>query len=287
MRSLYLIGAACFLVSGPALAQQNPGPGSSRPTSEDLARDSVTVGIGAGYMSDYEGSNHYSLFPIPGAIGTVSGYSFTVIGNRASVDLIRNQPGPTWDIQLGPVAVLNFNRSTRGGIDNPQVRALPKRGLAVELGGYVGIGKTGVITSDYDNLSVSLSYRRDVAGVHDSAIISPSITYMTPLSRKVAVGLYASAEHVQRRYMTAYYDVSAADSAVSGLPVFNGNGGWKNWTVGALGTVSVSGDLLRGWKLVGGVTYERVLGDTAASPLVSVAGSPNQWLGALGVAYTF
>lgn len=287
MRVLYLIGFASALAASPALAQQAPGPSSNRPSPEDLAQDSVTVGVGAGYMSDYEGSNHYSLFPIPGAIGTVGGYSFTVIGNRASVDVIRNQPGPTWDIQLGPIAVINFNRNTRSGINDPQVRALPTRGLAVELGGYVGIGKTGVITSDYDSLSVSVSYRHDVSGVHDSAIISPTITYMTPLSSKAAIGLYASAEHVQRAYMVAYYDVSPADSLASGLPVFSGRGGWKNWTVGAIGTLSISGDLLHGWKLIGGATYERVLGDTAASPLVSVAGSADQWLGALGVAYTF
>jgi len=190
LRAFHPIILAGMFAATPALAQQAAGP-----SDEDLARDSVTVGIAASYMTDYEGADHYSFFPLPGAIGSVGGHSFTVIGNRASVDLIRNQPGPRWDVQLGPIAVVNFNRNSRGAINDPQVRALPKRGLAVELGGYVGIGKTGVVTSPYDKLSISVSYRHDVTGVHDSAIVAPTVNYMTPLSRKTAVALFVSAEH--------------------------------------------------------------------------------------------
>lgn len=282
MRAIHLIALACVFITSPALAQQVAGP-----TDGDRSRDSVTVGIAATYVSDYEGSNHYSFFPLPGAIGSVDGFNFTILGNRASVDLIRNRSGSSWDIQAGPVAVVNFNRSSRGAITDPQVRALPKRGLAVELGGYAGIGKTGVITSPYDRLSFSVSYTRDVAGVHDSAIVVPSINYLTPLSRKTAVAVFASAEHIERGYMEAYFDVTPADSLASGLPTFSGRGGWKSWTVGTIGTVSISGDLLHGWKLIAGGTYRRMVGDAANSPLVRVAGSPNQWFGALGVAYTF
>ncbi len=50
---------------------------------------------------------------------------------------------------------------------------------------------------------------------------------------------------------------------------------------------SLTGDLLRGFKLVGGATYRRMLGDVARSPLVSIAGSRSQWMGVLGLAYTF
>lgn len=282
MRIFHLIAFAGVAAATPAVAQR-----AAAPSPEDLSRDTVTVGIGASYLSDYEGSDHYSIFPLPGAIGSIDGYSFTVLGNRASVDLIRDRPGQRWDFEAGPIGVIDFNRNTHGSISDPRVRALPARGLAVELGGYVGIGKTGVITSDYDKLSLSLSYRHDITGVNGSAIVSPTINYITPLSRKAAFALFATAEHVSKPYLTAYFDVTPADSLASGLPAFSGRGGWKSWSVGAIGTVSVSGDLLHGWKMIGGVTYLRLTGDAAASPLVTTAGSPNQWLGALGVAYTF
>lgn len=268
---------AATMIAAPAMAQD-------RPAADDMARDTVTVGAGGAYLSDYEGSSHYRWKPAPVAIGSIKGYSFMLLGNRFSADLIRNEPGPVWDIQAGPVDAANLGRSD---VADLRVRALGNRKTAIELGGYVGLGKTGVITSDYDTLSVSLSYRHDISGVHKSGIITPSISYITPLSRKAAVGLFASADHVQRGYGQAYFDVDAAGAAASGLPVFTARGGWKNYTIGGGGGYSLTGDLLHGWKLAAGGSYSRMLGDYGDSPLVSIAGSRGQWLGVVGVAYTF
>jgi MipA family protein len=126
-----------------------------------------------------------------------------------------------------------------------------------------------------------------VSDVHDSAIWSPTVNYFTPLSRKAAVGLFASAEHAGGGYARTYFSVLPGQVAASALPAYNARGGWKNWTLGALAGVSLTGDLLKGWKLVGGGTYRRMLNDFGDSPLTSVAGSRSQWLGALGIAYTF
>jgi len=81
--------------------------------------------------------------------------------------------------------------------------------------------------------------------------------------------------------------VDAAQSVASGLPVYAAPRGWKNWTLGALGTYSLTGDLLHGFKIVGGGTYGRQFDRFANSPVVRIAGSRTQWLGVLGVAYTF
>ena len=56
-----------------------------------------------------------------------------------------------------------------------------------------------MVTSQYDQLSVSVSYRKGVTGAQRGAIWSPTISYLTPLSRKAAVGLFASAEHADRK----------------------------------------------------------------------------------------
>lgn len=266
------------LVTVPAHAQDQP---------VDPYRDTVTVGAGVAAVPDYEGSNDYRIVPVPAAIGAIKGYGFVLAGNQLSVDLIKDRPGPVWDFQAGPTVQLNFNRSSSGNIDDLRVRALGKRATAVELGGYVGLGKTGVLTSPYDKLSVTLGYRHDVSGVHDSGIWSPSITYFTPLSHKAVIGLFASADIVERGYAQTYYGVSQVQSAVSGLPVYVAGGGHKNWTLGAIGSYSLTGDLLHGIKVVGGATYGRMEGDIARSPLVAIAGSRDQWLGTLGLAYTF
>ena len=281
-----LTTAALALIAAPAVAQDAPVPPDAG-AAVSLDGDSVTIGAGGVYLNDYEGSDHHVWRVAPGAIGSVGGFSFVVAGNRASVDLIPNKPGSTWDIQAGPVGVVNFNRSDVDVIDDPRVRALGKRSTAIELGGYVGIGKTGVVTSQYDRLSLSLGYRKGVSGAHRAGIWTPAINYFTPLSRKAAVGLFASANYAERGYGKAYFDVDAAQSVASGLPVFTTRGGWKDWTVGGLGTVALTGDLLHGFKIVGGGTYTRLLNDFARSPLVSIAGDRGQWVGVLGLAYTF
>ncbi|HWK34862.1 MipA/OmpV family protein [Sphingomonas sp.] len=278
-------GAVALVLAVPAAAQDTPPPAA--PADIDLAGDSVTLGAGMVYMPDYEGSGDYRFQAAPGAIGSISGIGFVVAGNRASVDLVPNRPGSAWDFQLGPIAALNFNRTSTRSIDDPRIRALGKVGTAIELGGYVGIGKTGVITSPYDKLSLSVSYRHDVAGAHDSGIIQPTLTYLTPLSRKAAVTVFASAEHAGRGYADAYFGITPAQSVASGLPVYNGRSGWKNWSLGGLGTVALTGDLLHGFKLVGGGLYRGMVGSYADSPVVRIAGSRGQWMGVVGLAYTF
>lgn len=276
--ALMLAGTMTAFAAIPAYAQDAPA---------DPYRDTVTVGVGVAALPDYEGSNDYRITPAPAAIGTIKGYGFVLAGNQLSVDLIKNTPGPVWDFQAGPIAQVNFNRSALGSIDDRRVRALGKLGVAVELGGYVGLGKTGVLTSPYDTLSVTLGYRHDVSGVHDSGIWSPGITYVTPLSRKAAIGLFASADLVERGYAQTYYSVSAAQSVASRLPIYTPRGGLKNWTVGAIGSYSLTGDLLHGIKFVAAGTCGRMAGSIARSPLVAIAGSRDQWLGTIGLAYTF
>jgi MipA family protein len=273
----------------PAFAQVPPTPPATpvAPEPLEITGDTVTLGAGVVLLPDYEGSDSSRFSPAPGAIGSVSGYNFVLAGNRFSVDVIRDGTGPGIDLQFGPIGVLNLNRSGVKGIDDPRVRALGKRGTAIELGGFVGIGKTGVVTSPYDRLSISVSYRHDVNGAHGSGIWQPTINYTTPLSRKAIVGLFVSGERAGRGYADNYFTVTPAEAVASGLPAYRARAGRKNYTLGAVGAVSLTGDLLHGWKLVAGGTYSRLLNGFSASPVVAVAGKPNQWFGALGVAYTF
>jgi outer membrane protein len=290
---LVLFLAPALLAASPAFAQQqapvppDTGAAATAVADDEFNRETITVGAGGAYLPDYEGSNDYRFTAAPAAVGSFRGFNFTLAGNRLSVDLIPDGSGQTLDFQAGPVAVFNFNRTSLGNIDDRRVRALGELDTAIELGGYIGVGKTGIITSPYDRLSVSLSYRHDVTDTHDSGIWQPTVNYLTPLSRKAAVALFASAERAGRGYARTYFSVTPAGSLASGLPTYNARAGWKNYTLGAIGTYSLTGDLLHGFKVVAGGTYGRLLNDFGDSPIVSVAGRRSQWLGAVGLAYTF
>lgn len=278
--------ASALLVAAPAAAQTSEVPAAPPPSNGDFG-DSITVGVAAAAVPEYEGSDKYDIVPAPAAIGTVAGLPFQLLGNRLSVDLIPNRPGPGIDFQLGPIAVLNLNRTSTRGIRDDRVAALGKLDTGIEVGAYVGLGKVGVITSDYDRLSVSVSYRQDVNGASKGAVWQPSVSYLTPLSTKTAVGLFFTADRADNDYAGYYFSVNAAQATASGLPAFQARSGWKSYTIGALGTISLTGDLLHGFKLVAGGTYKRMLNDFADSPVTSIAGDRNQWLGAVGLAYTF
>ena len=292
--------AVAAVAASPAFAQDappaesvNPAGAEAEPATAERAAAAqegaarLSIAAGAAWIPDYEGSDDNRFTPIPAANGTIAGMSFTLLGNRASLDVIPDIAGPGWNFQLGPTAVINLNRTNIDAIEDPRVRALGEVDTAVEVGGYIGIGKTGLITSDYDTLSISLSYRHDVTRIHKSGIFTPSINYTTPLSTKALVGFFASAEIVEDDYARTYFGVTPAGSAASGLPVFTPEGGQKNVNFGGMFTYALTGDLTKGVALVTGFNYSKLVGDFADSPLVSIAGSRHQWTVGAGLALTF
>jgi len=279
------------LLAAPAFAQDAaPAEPAAQVEQAEVASEGaarLTIGAGAAFYPDYEGSSHNRWSPIPAANGTVGGMSFTVLANRGSLDLIPNPTGPGWDFQLGPVAVYNMNRSNADSIRDRRVRALGEIDSALEVGGYVGIGKTGLITSDFDKLTLSVSYRRDLTGVHKAGVWNPTVNYTTPLSTRALVSLFASAEIVEDRYARTYFGVTPVQSLRSGLPVFTPRGGQKDISFGGFFTYALTGNLTKGISLVAGGTYRKLVKDFADSPLVSIAGDRHQWTGAAGLAITF
>ena len=272
-----LLSGALLLAAAPASAQDEAPPRQDR--------NSLTVGLGVGYAPTYEGSDDYRIIPGGVVRGKVGGHSFYTRGLQLYFDAIPEADGPGLDIAIGPVVGLRLNRTS--GIKDAQVRALGKLDTAYEVGGFAGIGQTGVITSDYDNLSFRVSYLKDVGNAHESHIITPSIEYGAPLSRQTFVGLSLSADFVGNGYADYYFDVSPAGSLASGLAAYEADGGFKSWSLSLAGAHAISGDLLGGVSLFAVGSYTRLRGDFADSPVVSTAGSANQWFGAIGLSYTF
>lgn len=285
---LLLSAALSSCVAVPAFAQQAEGGAAPRIEVDPstLDRDTITVGGGVGIVPSYEGSDNYIVIPVGAVRGKVSGFNFQSRGLQLSVDAVRDRSDSGIDLMFGPVVGLNLNRTNR--IVDTRVRALGTRKTAVEVGAYAGIAKTGVITSAYDTLAVRVSYVRDVTGIHDSYVITPSIEYGTPLSSSAYVGIAASASIAGDGYAETYFAVDPAGSIASGLPVFaRPRGGVKSYGATLLGNYALSGDLQRGLQLFTILTYSRLQGDFARSPVTSVAGDPNQFYGAVGIGYTF
>ena len=279
MRFKSLIAAAALCAASPAWAQ-DPAP---LPSPEEInSADSFTIAAGGAIIPDYEGSDDYRLIPAGALRGRVHGISFTTRGLYLYVDVVPDKGNLGFD--AGPIVGLRFNRT--GKIKDDFVNRLPDRKTAVEVGGFVGVSAKG-LTNPYDTLAFRLDVVKDVASAHQSTIFTPNVEFTTPLSRSFYVGTSLSADFVSNRFADYYFTISPADALASGLPAFNANGGMKDWKLGMLANYALSGDLRHGVSVFGTGTYSRLVGDFKRSPIVSDRGSASQWLGAVGLAYSF
>lgn len=278
LRSL-LLATVIGLVAAPAFAQDQ----APLPSPEELnAANSFTIAGGGAIIPDYEGSDDYKWIPAAAIRGKVSGISFATRGMYLYVDFV-NGSGKV-DFDIGPIAGVRLNRTSKTKDD--VVNLLPDRKTAIEVGGFAGVSFKG-LTNPYDSLGVRLDVVKDIASAHQSTIFSPNVEFSTPLSRSFYVVASAGADFVSNRFADYYFSVSPAEAVLSGLPAFNAGGGMKNWKAGLLANYAFSGDLTHGLSLFGMGHYSRLVGDFKQTPIVSQRGSAGQWLGALGLAYSF
>ena len=80
-----------------------------------------------------------------------------------------------------------------------------------------------------------------------------------------------------------YFGIDAVQAMATGLPMFDAKGGAHSVGAGA----QVSYRIDPQWEVHSYVEYQRLLGDAAASPLVTLRGSPNQTTIGIGASYSF
>lgn len=279
--------ATALPLSATAFAQSVSAPESDKPKPEKSVfnGDYVVVGIGGMSTPTYEGSNNSRINPAAGATGEVGGVGFTLRGPSLSLDLIKDKPGAKAGFRFGPQIRLRANR--HGKIGDPVVAKLGKLDNVVEAGFRVGVHFDEVL-SQADGLSVGVSARWDVSGKGSGVVLTPSATYMLPISRAQAIGILASAQFTDGRYSRYNYDVTPEGAIASGLPAYRAKGGFQEATIGIATARDLSGDLLDGGFAIGaGVLYSRLFGAAAKTPITAIRGDRDQWTLGAGLAYSF
>ncbi len=269
----YLAALAAALSTTAAMAQ--PAPDDNR----------ITLGIGGGIAPEYEGASEYRFQPGGLIQGRVSGFDFAVRGPNIYLDLIRDAPDSRINVIAGPVAQLRLDRT--GKISDPRVRLFGKRDVALELGGYAGIGIKGVLIPPA-TLTFDVSAVHDVTGEHGSYLIKPGASLSSPVSKRTFANLGVSAEYVGKGYGRTYYDVPAIAAPVPTLLGYSTRGsGFKSIGTSLVLTHDLTGDVRKGWSLFSLAAYSRLLGQYKRSPIVADAGDADQFLAVVGVAFSF
>lgn len=290
MRIVLAPSLALLMIASPVYAQDAPpDPLSQSPNAPAMPTvfdgDYLTVGAGAGYVPGYEGSDSYVVTPVLGLQGRLGGFTVSPRPAGAALDFVNEPANSKFSFSLGPVTRVRFDRTKQ--IRDPAVSVLGVLKTAIEVGANAGFS-INRITNPYDSLSFGADIRWDVNGAHKGTVIQPTITYLTPLAASFAVVLNLTAEHVDDDYAHYYYDVTPKGSVASGLPVYSARAGWKNAGASLVTFYDLDGNLANGgFALVGGLSYSRMLGNIAQSPIVAQRGSKNQFMMGAGIAYTF
>ncbi len=249
----------------------------------------VTVGIGAGLVPSYSGSDDYVAFPLPLIVGRVGGVGLRPNGPGIALDLLSKAsagpPSTKPSFNFGPAFRIRNDRVNQ--IEDDVVEQLEDLDLAIEVGLDGGVTFPGVFTRS-DRLSIGAQARWDVAGAHDGMVVEPSIGYARPIGTGTLVNLSLGAQIVDDDFAEYYFNVNPADSLTSGLPVFNADGGLNSLSAVAIITNDLDGNALNGGFSIYTIAgYTRMIGDAADTPFTDIRGNANQFIGGAGVAYTF
>lgn len=270
MRATLLLAAlscACL----PALAQA-PEPAEGW---------QVTLGAGSLHAPTYEGDDDYAVSILPNIQFNYADRFFASVQDGAGYNWIQSE-----SLSAGPIGRVRFSRKDDGdqsfavsGAGTSDLVGLGDVDTSFELGGFLryrsGPWSAGAelrqAVSGHEGLALDLN--AGAGGVITG--FGPPIIWSAGPRVKI----------VDESYNAAYFGVTPAQSAGSGLPVYEAGGGAARYGVGALGLIPLDRDFK--WSVVTFAGYDRLTGDSGDSPLVTLRGDADQFSAGVFISYTF
>lgn len=181
------------------------------------------VGLGVGYVPDYEGPDDYEAVPAPFGqyrwasgryvdLGDASGVEHV---GRLSANVVSTNWSSTWE--FGPLVQYRLERDD---VDDRQVDNMKKVDAATELGAFMGF-KTGRWAGE-------LSFAGDVSDEHDGYLVYLKGGYGIPVNDQFSLDITAHVTYADSNYMETYFDVSNKNRGTSTLPNYSASDGIKD-----------------------------------------------------------
>jgi outer membrane protein len=234
----------------------------------------LTVGLGAAFAPDYEGSDDYTFVPV---------WNLRA-GNLYHPETFVQLTGPQLRSNLIPSDHWRFGVSGRylpdyDDVDDDEVEDLGDVDNTLLFGVTLGYD---LISGRRQDLAVELDAQYDVLE-GNGGVLTPRLRWRQPLTQWMLFESTLSAVWASEDYMSNRFGISSGDAARSGLETHDADEGFKN----AAASVSLTYQLTSGLSLTGLAAYNRLLGDAEDSPIVDDRGSANQLLGGVLLNYTF
>ncbi|WP_248323747.1 MULTISPECIES: MipA/OmpV family protein [unclassified Caballeronia] len=232
-------------------------------------------GAGIGSTTEYAGGKDRIVGVLPGMrYATSGGHLFEWYGTYAQYNF-----GTLTGFQWGPALALRLGRRN---VDDAVVSQVHEVSTTVEGGGFVGYEYSHAGDVPY-RLRGEVTVVTNAGAVYTGARVSLNTSAWFPLHSRVFVGGGAGATWVSGGFNETYYGVTQEDAQRSGLPVFRPGGGLNQLTGWIAGIYKITPK----WYAGAMVYYQRLMGDSAASPIVTQRGTRNQLTYGVGVAYAF
>ncbi len=243
--------------------------------SAPVAATGGFVGAGVAITPDYEGGDDYVVSPtLLGRYNLEAGRYVALVGGvdaaRSGRLVLNVVPNSSWE--FGPALGVRYERKDP---DNERVKRMDDIDFAIEAGGYIRYGGTSWFTA--------LGLSADVSGTYGGYIADLQVGYKHKVTSDFGLTYTASLSYADDEYMEEYFGVDGSDAANSGLPLYDADGGFKDYGLG----ISVNYKFTNTWGLIAGFTYHRMLGDAEDSPIVGDEGDKNQYKTSLAVSYSF
>jgi outer membrane protein len=234
----------------------------------------VTLGLGAGYAPDYDGSEDYQAVPL---------WNLR-LGNLYGEETFAQIVGPTLSSNLLPnehwrLGVAGLYKPDYDNVDNNKVEDLKSTDAALLLGPTLGYDFATGIARDF---AVEVDALYDVAN-GNGGVVTPRLRGKTELAPGLVGEARLSTTWASGDYMGNFFSINSADAARSGLDTYDADEGVKDVSVGG----SMTYRFTERWSLTGIASYSRLLGDAADSPIVDDEGDENQLFAGALVNYRF
>jgi outer membrane protein len=254
--------AALLLLAPVAASAQDA---EEKPPKRDIL---VTLGMGAQATPRFPGSNDLKIGPLPVFDFRKDGepITFEAPDEGSGFALI----GRKGRFQLGPAIQLQGKRR-----EKDVGAAVGNVGFTVEAGAFVQayLGP---------NLRVRAEARRGIGG-HEGWVGDVGLDLIGRSEDRTIVSIGPRLRLANRRYQRAYFGVTPPVAAVTGLAPYNPGAGLR-----AVGVVAgLTHQFSNRWGMHAYAGYDRLIGDSADSPIVRTFGSRSQPSAGLALTYTF
>lgn len=226
------------------------------------------LGLGVYEKPQYQGADEQEWVVLPSFEWHASNLSLTLRGERLLLDVV---PSPNVNAGL----MVRYDEGRSDDIDDEVVRQLSTVPDAAELGLYVesGFPVTWLGWDDPALVIGGINLRDAVGAGHKGQVLEVSAGLFRDLGSSTTVLAQLILTRTDADYNRAYFGVSAAEAADTGLTEFSPGPGVKDTQAQLVVTHDIGND----WTIGFTTTYGRLSDRLADSPIVSLRGDREQW----------